>query len=329
MSRPLDILSIGDIATDAFIKLKEAHVDCNLKRDTCELCLPFGGKVPYESVTVVPGSGNSANAGIAASRLGLNVCVVGDIGKDEHGKECLRAIEKNGVNTRYIIKHKKLETNYHYVLWYEAERTILIKHPPFPYSLPHIVSEPKWMYLTSIGLNSETYHDEIMLYLEKHPRVKLAFQPGTYQIKMGTKSLAGIYKRTNIFFCNSDEARKILGTRETDYKKLLADIRALGPETVVITDGDKGAHAYDGSIHWFIPAYPQKPFERTGAGDAFSGAVVSALALGKSFEEALLWGPINAASVIKHIGAIEGLLTHKEMMHQIEKAPADYKISRL
>ena len=37
--KQIDFLAIGDITTDAFIKLKEAHVTCNINHEKCELIL--------------------------------------------------------------------------------------------------------------------------------------------------------------------------------------------------------------------------------------------------------------------------------------------------
>ena len=62
----IDFWAVGDIVIDAFIKLKDAHVHCRIDTDACELCVRFGDKVPYESVTVVPAVGNSPNAAVAA-----------------------------------------------------------------------------------------------------------------------------------------------------------------------------------------------------------------------------------------------------------------------
>ena len=54
-------------------------------------------------------------------------------------------------------------------------------------------------------------------YLNEHPEINLAFQPGTYQMKFGKSALAGIYKRANLFFCNKEEAQRILGMKEDRY----------------------------------------------------------------------------------------------------------------
>ncbi|MFA6095349.1 MAG: hypothetical protein WC767_00690, partial [Candidatus Paceibacterota bacterium] len=66
-SKKIDFLAVGDITTDAFIRLKEAHVTCNVNKEDCEICMKFADKIPYESVTVVRAVGNSANAAVAAS----------------------------------------------------------------------------------------------------------------------------------------------------------------------------------------------------------------------------------------------------------------------
>src|SRR5574343_303491 len=93
----IDFLAIGDIVIDAFIRLKDAHVHCKIDTDACELCVRFGDKVPYESVTVVPAVGNSGNAAVSAARLGLKSAIVTNIGDDKHGKDCLESLKKDKV----------------------------------------------------------------------------------------------------------------------------------------------------------------------------------------------------------------------------------------
>jgi ribokinase len=320
-----DFVAIGDITTDAFIRLDDAEVKECVDHHRQELCLSFGDKVPYEFVKIVRGVGNSANAAVAAARLGLRSSLMANVGGDVNGKECLQALSDNKVSVGLMSVHKKLETNYHYVLWYDVERTILVKHQHYPYSLPTMKTPPAWMYLSSLGENSLEFHMEILSYLSKHRETKLVFQPGTYQMKFGVRQLKGLYEQTEVFFCNVEEAQRILKTEEADIKKLLKGMSDLGPRFVFITDGIKGAYAYDRKDMWFMPVYPQEPYERTGAGDAFSSTVTVALAKGKSIEEALMWGPINSASVVQYIGAQEGLLTEEKLLQFLEKAPANYK----
>lgn len=329
--KKLDFLAIGDITTDAFIKLKDAEVHCDIDNENCKLCVNFGDKIPFESVTVVKAVGNSANAAVSASRLGLNSSLLAYIGDDQNGEEDILELKKNGVDTSYIRVDPGKHTNYHYVLWYDVDRTILVKHDEFNYDLGEI-DHPRWIYLSSLGANSLPYHMQIADFLDKHPDTKLAFQPGTFQIKMGTKELERIYKNTEIFFCNVEEAQHILGETSRDPKILLQKMSEFGPKIVVITDGFEGAYAYDTKNpddFLFMPIYPHKPFERTGAGDAFASTVVSALAQGVTLGEALTWAPINSMSVVQKVGAQEGLLIQEKIKEYLDKAPENYKIRKI
>jgi len=327
MEKDYDFIAIGDVVTDAFIRLQDASVHCDVNKEKCKLCMKFGDKIPYEFVEIVRAVGNSANAAVAATRMGLKTALVANVGDDQNGSECLATLERNKVSLEFMKTHEHKETNYHYVLWYEDDRTILVKHQEYAYTLPNI-GTPKWLYLSSLADNSLAYHLEILSYLEKNPTVKLAFQPGTFQMKLGVEKLSGIYKRSELFFCNVEEAKRILGIIEDiTIGDLLKKIASLGPQIVVITDGKKGAYVYDGKSAWFMPSYPDEkpPYERTGAGDAFASTFTSALALGMEVPQALMWGPINSMSVVQHIGAQRGLLSKNEIEALLERAPEIFK----
>ncbi len=323
-----DFIAIGDTVTDAFIRLKEASVHCNIDHESCEICMRFGDKIPYEFVEIVPAVGNSANSAVSAARLGLSSALIANIGKDRDGEDALSALQAEKVGTEFIKIHEDKKTNYHYVLWYEDDRTILIKHEEYDYKLPDF-DDPKWIYFSSMGENSLPFHIELERYLVAHPSIKLAFQPGTFQIKFGKYNLAGIYKRTEVFLSNKEEAQRILETDEHNIKKLLEMMAGLGPKIVVITDGVKGAHAYETSSakFWSMRLYPdpKPPYSRTGAGDAFSSTFVVAISMGKSVPEALRLAPINSMSVVQHIGARAGLLTMPQIEEYLKSAPPDYE----
>jgi ribokinase len=325
----IDFLAIGDTVTDAFIRLKDAEVHCDIDNANCKLCVRFGDKVPYESVEELKAVGNSANAAVSAARLGLNTAFLSDVGKDVHGENCIAELQRNNIDTTHVRMHEGLSTNYHYVLWYDVERTILIKHTEFPYVFPHDMQAPKMIYLSSLGTNSKEYHHEIAEYMKNNPEVKLVFQPGTFQIKLGTEELKGIYSATYAFFCNLEEAQRILNTEERDPKVLMQKMHELGPKLVFISDGIKGAYGSDGNNMWFMPIYPHDPFERTGAGDAFSSTVSAALLLGLSVPEALMWGPVNSMSVVQYVGAQKGLLPREKLEQYLKEAPEDYKVKEI
>ena len=325
----IDFLAIGDIVTEPYIKIIDAEKSCDLNKEHCKLSFRFGDKIPYESAEVCRAVGNSPNAAVCASRLGLNTSLVSYVGEDKVGKENIDELLNNKVNIDYIETVPGMSSNYHFVLWYDTERTILVNHNEYPYSFPLDLPEPKWIYLSSLARNSTEYHKEIVEYLRQHPDVKLAFSPGTFQIKLGYDVLKDVYERTDVFICNKEEAEKILQKEIKDELKILKSLNALGPKIVVITDSLNGAYAYDGVNAWHIPMYPKSPYERTGAGDSFSATFVVALILGKSISEALMYSGVNAMSVVLQVGPQKGLLTIDQIEQVLSQAPKIYKINEI
>lgn len=328
----LDFLAIGDIVCEPFIRLKEAEVHCDKGANKCEICMRWGDKIPYDYAVFAPAVGNASNAAVAAARLGLNSALRAYVGKDRYGEECMERLMQEKVDTSYMVTEPGKNTNYHYVLWYENERTILVKHEEFSYTIPELKDIPKWIYLSSLADHTLPYHLELTKMLQDHPEIKFAFQPGTFQMSLGANALKEMYARCDFFTCNVEEAGRILGTDDLkDIRGLLVAMAKLGPKIVVITDGTNGAYAFDGSRMMYVPMYPDSrgPFERTGAGDAFASSVAVALSLGEPLEKALLWGPINSMSVVQQVGAQQGLLTRAELLDFLGKAPSTYAVRDL
>ena len=328
---PLDFVAIGDTTVDEFIRLKEARISCDINRENCTISMRWGAKIPYDSSVLVPAVGNAANAAVAAARLGLSAGFISNVGKDRFGEDILATLAREGVDTRYIAVNDGIPTNHHYVLSYDAERTILIRHEAYPYRLPEEFAAPKWLYLSSLGEYSEAFHEELAKWLIAHQETKLAFQPGTFQIKMGKEKLQALYARAEIVACNKEEAESILGVGKTDMLTLLKEMRALGPKIALITDGQNGAYASDGTQMLKVPMYPdpKPPENRTGAGDAMTATFVVMLAQGKTLAEALRAGPVNSMSVVQYTGAQKGLLTSDALEKYLAEAPADYLVTPL
>jgi ribokinase len=325
-----DFVAFGDITIDAFIRLKEARVTCDINDENCTLCVKFGQKIPFESVDEVFAVGNGPNAAVAAIRLGLQSTVVANVGDDRNGADCVKTLENEGMKTEYIHSHPGMKTNYHYVLQYEAERTILVKHEKFPYQLPQFSESPQWFYLTSLPLETLDYQLEIARYAKANG-VKLAFQPGTFQMQLGKDALKEVYEASDIFFCNKEESQQILGNTEGDLKKLLQGIRDLGPKIAVITDGRDGSYIMDESGAYHAPMYPDPapPVDRTGAGDSTASTTVAYIIKGLEPKDAILRGMINSAYVVQKVGAQAGLLKADEIEALYEKRPADYVATSL
>ena len=331
MKRTYDLIAIGDTTIDAFIRLHDASVHCDLHHERCELCISFADKIPYESLEVVPAVGNSSNVAVGIARLGLRSAILTAVGDDHFGKQVLDVYRREKVARELVRVNRSIATNYHFVLNFKAERTILIKHHEYAYRDPRTIPRTNWIYFSSMGEHTLPFHRKLARYLTAHPETKMGFNPGTFQLKLGRKQLAGIYRRTHVLFVNREEAQHILGIKNPDIILIFRKLHALGPAIVVITDGPRGAYASDGKAHYFMPPYPdpKPPFSRTGAGDAFSCGFMAALIYGLPLTEALRWGPVNSMSVVQHVGAQKGLLTKRGILALLRRAPKSYAPRKL
>jgi sugar/nucleoside kinase (ribokinase family) len=328
MKSKYDLVCVGDVVVDAFIGLQEASVKWDAKHENPTLSMPFATKIPYQSLVVIPAVGNASNVAVGAARLGLNTGMLASIGGDQYGRDILDVYRKEGVNAEFIRVNKNLPTNYHFVLTYQAERTILIKHQDFEYYDPRkLDAKTDWLYFSSIGPNTLPFHKHIGEYLKRHPNVRMGFNPGTFQLRFGLDKIKEIYKHTYVVFVNKEEAEQILKKKPgTDMKVLFEGMHKLGPKVVCITDGPAGAYASDGVSRYYMPLYPdpKPPVSRTGAGDAFSTGFLCALIYGLPIHEALRWAPVESMHVVQFFGAQAGLLSKPALLSFLKKAPKKY-----
>lgn len=325
------ILAIGDIFTDAFITLGDDAAKIIKEGDTEWLAVPFGRKPPYERVDIVKSVGPSPNVAVSIARLGYRAGLMAWVGGDDTGREGLAYLKEQNVSTEPMIVEEDKATSYWYVLVYKADRTMLVKSEKYRYEWRDPATKPDWIYLAYLGEDSWPLHEGLLDYLNRNPDVKLAVQPGTFQFKWGTEKMANLYRRSNIVLMNREEAMDVTGLPYDSIKNLAHGLHDLGPEIVVITDGPNGSYASKDGRVLTIPNYPdpQPPFERTGAGDAFSSTFVAAIAAGETLETALAWSPINSMNVVQHTGAQKGLLSKDDILKYLAEAPDWYVVKEI
>ena len=308
-----DVISIGDPVIDSFLFIHDIEV--KRIKGNLKALINWGDKLPvdkfYKSV-----AGNATNNATGSSRLGLKTAYFCVVAHDVGGREIIHKMKKEKVSTEYIKIDDKHGTNYHTVLCYEGERTIFAFHEHRDYKLPKL-APAKWVYLTSMPKGFQKIYKDLAAYLDK-TGTQLAFNPGTFQLRAGVKANRLVLERTGLLSLNKEEAQSWVGDYD-DPEELCKRLRKLGPKAVVLTDGPKGAYSHSDEGYYYIPQFPGPRIEATGAGDSFTTAYVAALAYGKTHCDALRWGPVNAGSVVQHVGPQEGLLTRSQLESRLSK----------
>ena len=309
MDNKLDLISIGDASMDVFMTPTESETLCELDSKKCLIAFSYGDKIPVKDLVFSTG-GNAANNAVGVTRLGLKTAIVLTLGDDSIGKLIIEKLKSEGVGMDYVVRQPGTVSNYSTVINYSGERTIFVYHAPRTYDFPREIPAPSWVYLTSMGETYLPFYQKVVEWLEANPDTRLAFNPGSYQIRAKREDLDIVLKRTHVIFVNREEAGKLSGadTSVGKEKELLKALSSLGPKVSIITDGGNGSFVYDGSKFLKSGILPVDPFQRTGAGDAFGSGCLSAIIKGKPLEEALVWGTVNSASVIGYQGPQKGLL---------------------
>jgi sugar/nucleoside kinase (ribokinase family) len=294
---------------------------CSIDDKDCFICFTYGDKIPVKTLEYSLG-GNAANNCVGAARLGVKTALVTTLGAEPTGDMICRKIESEGVDMSYVVQQPNTGSNYSTIINYGGERTIFTYHAPRSYEFPVQLPSVPWVYLTSMGETFQPFYNHIVEWKKGHPETKMAFNPGSRQLRAGIETIKPVMELSHIIYVNRKEAEMLTGTKETQGKEkdLLKNLSAMGPKVSIITDGGNGAYVYDGESFFKSEVMPVDAYERTGAGDSFGAGCIAALIKGKSFEEALLWGTVNSASVIGYVGSQRGLLTEAELPEWIERA---------
>lgn len=306
----MDLLTIGDIAIDLYMKISDRDALPEESGDgEPKICFFHGSKIPVEHFQTAV-AGNSFNVAVGCQKLGLKTAIYAEIGDDENGEKVEKELEKLGIETDLCIKTRGDNTNVNSVIIYGDDRTIFSYHAKRNYKIRKW-KKPKWIYYTSMGDGFEEFQKELLQYISKNNDMGVAFNPGTIQMKHGLSSFKDFLTIVDILFLNKEEATALVGT--ADLAELHNKLGDLGPKMTVITDSKNGATCDDGTGMKYQPSYSdERPVvDKTGAGDAFASGFISAVFYGKPAEVALKWGVVNAGSIIKEIGTTKGLRTKK------------------
>ena len=308
---PAKVLTIGDATLDTFLNIHDAVVECDVQKKNCRLCFSYAEKIPIHESIQAPG-GNAVNVAVGLAKLGLNVAVRSEIGKDNNGNIIFDTLKKAKINTNELLRDSKIQTRYSVILNFKGERTILGYHPEHKYKPLKLKTKYNWVYYSSLGPTFEIVQNSLITWLKKNPETRLVFNPGSYPLKEKLDEVKAMLFYTDVLIVNREEAELLVG-KNKDIKILAEQLLKSGPEIVAITDGPRGAYAATAEEFLFAAPLPVKPVSVTGAGDAFSSGFMAALIKNKSLKNALHWGIQNSSSVIQHFGAQTGLLSSKDL----------------
>lgn len=304
-----DVLTIGAATRDIFLVSDAFRSIANRSFEGGHAeCVPLGSKIEIQTFVATTGGG-ATNAAATFRSLGFRTAITCRIGDDSIGRDMLEELKAAHIETKYLNRIKDGQTAYSTLLTMpEGERTVLVYRgvsSKFTEADIHwsAIRKSKWVYLTSLGGNFEL-SKKIVEFAHKH-KVKIAWNPGSGELKKGMKAFSTILSSVDVFIVNKEEAELLTG--KTQLKKLSKLLKQEG-NIQLITDGSRGTTMIEGSRVRKFGTSGSKGISKTGAGDAFGSGFIAALMKFKDPVMAARIGTINAESVIQHLGAKNGVL---------------------
>jgi sugar/nucleoside kinase (ribokinase family) len=337
-----NILTIGGVTRDIIFVTDKGKIISTPQNLTEQKLLAFeyGAKIKSDQVYFSSGGG-ACNAAVGLSRLGIKTAALLRIGQDQNGTEIKNNLLQEKIETKFIQEDKKTGTSVSFIVvdkekgdrvifnWRGANRKL---NTPTISPFARGIKRENWIYLTSLSGDWEKSLAKINNFVKKN-KIRLAFNPGSAQIKAGRKKLLEILKPTEILLLNRDEAielalsdKKQKNKNFNDPASLIKIIRKWGPKIVIVTQGLSGAWVGDKENIYYAQATSKKRIDTTGAGDAFGSGFLGGFILsGEDIKESLKYAIINSGNVVGHYGAQEGLLTLAKIKSQLNRIKIENK----
>jgi ribokinase len=284
------IIVIGSANTDMVVKTEK---------------LPLPGETKLGGTFFMHSGGKGANQAVAVARMGGDVTFVTKIGNDIFGKQTLEGLEKENINTEFVLVDENQPSGVALIIVNDEGENCIVVAPganamllPEDIRFKDVISETE-IILMQLEIPIKTVSE--VLQKAKSINKRVILNPAPAQ-QLDDDLLLGLYMITP----NESEARLLTGIKVHDEETALkaADILiSKGVKNVVITMGASGAFVRTDAISKLIPVKQVTAIDSTGAGDVFNGALAVAILEEMPIEDAVAYAHKASAISVTRMGA--------------------------
>lgn len=279
--------------------------------------LPVPGETVKGSIFKMGAGGKGFNQGVAAHKAGAQVNMITKLGVDEFAQVALRAMNELGMDTSNVFCSENVETGVALISVdeYTSQNAIVVVlgacntiNNQDIQSIEEVVISSEYL-LTQLETNVDAIRKIVEIAYDN--QVPVILNPAPIQ-KIEDELLA----KVDYITPNEVEAEILTGiciSNENNALKAAEWFFSKGVKNVIITLGERGVFVATPKEYRLIPAKKVEAIDTTGAGDAFNGGFVTALAEGKDIWEACEFANILAALSVQKIGTTPSMPTRKEI----------------
>ncbi|MFH8080464.1 MAG: carbohydrate kinase family protein [Candidatus Aenigmatarchaeota archaeon] len=309
----MDVLSFGSIITDVIAYSKQIKVKKLGKKK--QFALDYGTKIQANFLETDFG-GSALNIAYGIASLGKKSGIIGAVGNDEFGRSLLNFLNQAGVNVDGIQIIDKPTGKSVVLIGEDNERTIIIYRGANDFIDAKKITKEyvnlfRYFVFTSV-VGEKSIEALYRAYkYAKECGLFIVANPSAAMIKERKRDLSELMKNSHIAIMNEEEA-KLLTKKELPNS--LQAIKDMGPETVVITRGNRGCIAMHGTKIYQQKAYKVKVVDTTGAGDAFTAAFLYSLLRKDALTYALKFACVCASLNIQTVGAVKNFPNENDIL---------------
>jgi fructokinase len=231
--------------------------------------------------------GAPANASVAAARLGLASAFCGVVGDDPFGSRLQSELAAEGVDTSRLRQSGEASTTIAFA-WKDPGgdgHFWLLRGADAQLSEADVASASITnlgaLVVGSVALSAQPSRSAIerAVGLAHQAGIPVVFdvnlRPSLWtDLTSARPACEEVARRSRLVKLSLDDASGLYG-RDVTPDAAIETVLSLGPSAVVLTDGERGCWFNSSSSVAFVPAFRVQAVEPTGAGDAFTAAIIA------------------------------------------------------
>ncbi len=288
-----------------------------------------GERLPQKGETIIgdsfreSGGGKGSNQAVAAAILGAKTSFVCRIGDDKYGKDALALYNRVGISTDYVFEDKTIHSGISVILIDNAGNNMISVVPGANFLLSKQdidKARPLFEQSAWVGFQLENNLDTVLYGIDaaKQAGAHVLLDPAP-----ATHLPPDVFPKLDIIKPNETEASLVTGITVTDIESASRAGKWLvekGVKIAIVTLGASGAVVVTTDSTRHYPAPIVNCVDATGAGDIFSGALLSALSDDTPLSDAVWYANHAAALACTKLGVIEAIPCRDEVAAFLENS---------
>ena len=246
----------------------------------------------------------AANQAVVLGSLVEEVYLLGQVGPDSEGAIIADELQKRRVKTPYLRKHAERATGqtYMYVVAQNDYFSVVVRgandelQPDDFRQCFSTATQDDWL-VAQMEIDADVVRSDIQISKSRED----AHRPVRFSLRRQDPSNSPVLRLRHL---NQREGLALFNLDLSTLREPPNELRhALRGKTLVVTLSDRGALAISDESLFRVSGLPVRALDSIGAGDAFTGAFVAAVALGRDLRSALVAGNVAGAMTTTVYGA--------------------------